>query len=289
MTASLALSGASLDRAAHHRTDEEWLASAWQRAAILRVGSDGTVPVEGEADHPRLALASADQIADAPTRFFLGEDGERPYFAAVIEAPPPEWAGLRQVGALLGGRDAGLLATSVALTNWHRAHTHCPRCGTPTQVTGGGWLRSCPADGSEHYPRMDPAVIMLVHDGGDRCLLGRGASWPEGRFSTLAGFVEPGESAEQAVIREVAEETGVAVDEVRYLASQPWPFPSSLMLGFTARVADVVEPRLLDGELAEARWFERAELLADSRPDLPPPISISQWLISTWVHATDET
>ena len=270
-----ALSRASFDRATHRRSDEGWLTDAWRSAAILSLGPDGTVQIEGDDDAPRLAFLDADQVPRSADRFFLGEDEKRPYFAVVTEVPTEGGLGLRQVGALLDDHDAGLLVTAVALANWHRTHTHCPRCGSPTSLAGGGWLRTCPADGSEHYPRVDPAVIMLVHDGADRCLLGRQASWPQGRFSTLAGFVEPGESAERAVAREVAEEAGIAVEEVRYRASQPWPFPSSLMLGFTARAVSADEPRLLDGELAEARWFSRAELAEDSGPRLPPPISIS--------------
>ncbi len=161
----------------------------------------------------------------------------------------------------MSDRDAGLLVHAVALEEWHRYHLRCPRCGAPTVVAAGGHLRRCPADGSEHYPRTDPAVIMLVRDDDDRCLLGRQASWPTGRFSTLAGFVEPGESLEQAVAREVAEEVGVAVTEVRYVGSQPWPFPSSLMLGFMARAAD--REIAVDGvEIEQARWFSRADVVA---------------------------
>lgn len=289
MISQPALSRADLDRAAHRRVDESWLAEAWKTAAIVNLGPDGTVAITGDDDRPRLALAAAESVADSAERFFLGEDGQRPYFAAASPSPPEHGVGLRQVGAVLDDRDASLLVTAVALANWHRAHTHCPRCGAPTTVAGGGWLRTCSVDGSEHYPRVDPAVIMLVHDGAGRCLLGRQASWPEGRFSTLAGFVEPGESLEHAVAREVAEEAGIGVEDIRYRASQPWPFPSSLMLGFTARAVSADEPRLLDGELAEARWFTRAELAGDAGPGLPPPISISQWLISGWVHGTPQS
>ncbi len=155
---------------------------------------------------------------------------------------------------------AELLVTAIALEQWHQRHTHCPRCGTATHESDAGWTRTCPRDGSQHFPRTDPAVIMLIHDGGDRALLGRGAQWPAGRFSTLAGFVEPGESLEAAVAREVGEEVGVAITDIRYVASQPWPFPSSLMLGFTARVdgEDSIELDLV--EMAEAAWFTRAEV-----------------------------
>ncbi|MEP6696452.1 MAG: NAD(+) diphosphatase [Pseudonocardiales bacterium] len=244
-----------------------------------------TVEVTDRDGTPALVLVPGDQVSPEADRFFLGEEDGRAFFAAVGAADPPrgaDGAGLRDVGALLSDRDAGLLVAAVGLANWHRTHTHCPRCGALTQMAGGGWLRVCPVDASEHYPRVDPAVIMLVHDGAGRALLGRQASWPDGRFSTLAGFVEPGESIEHAVVREVAEETGVVVTDVHYEASQPWPFPSSLMLGFTARAATGQEPVPLDGELAEARWFTRAEL-ADRAG--PPPVSISSWLIRAWIAA----
>ncbi len=282
-----ALARSAVDRAAEHRTDGAWLAAAWESAGVLPLGPGLATAVEGDTDHPRLAFLPAKQIDGSADRFFLGTDDDRAYFAVVSAQAPPagdRTAGLREVGALLADRDAGLLVTAIALANWHSTHTHCPRCGTPTDVAAGGWLRTCRADGSEHFPRVDPAVIMLVHDGADRCLLGRQASWPPGRFSTLAGFVEPGESLEQAVVREVAEETGAVVEEVCYLASQPWPFPSSLMVGFTARAA-ADEPVLHDGELEEARWFTRAELITGEGPRLPPPISIAYRLVTTWLAA----
>ncbi len=293
-----ALSRATVDRATGRRTDEAWLADAWladawladagHPAGVLVLDDAGKTAVTGPGEQPHLALRTAAEVPATADRFFLGEDAERAYFAVEGEvslSAGERCQGLREVGAILTDRDAGLLVTAVALANWHRTHTHCPRCGEPTEVSGGGWLRRCPADGSEHYPRVDPAVIMLVHDGGDRCLLGRQASWPDGRFSTLAGFVEPGESLEHAVIREVAEETGVQVTDVRYAGSQPWPFPSSLMLGFTATAVSADEPRLLDGELEEARWFARAELIAERGPGLPPPVSIAQWLIAGWLES----
>jgi NAD+ diphosphatase len=187
---------------------------------------------------------------------------------------------------VLSDRDAGLLVHAVGLTNWHASHPRCPRCGTPTEVVQGGAVRRCPEDGSEHFPRTDPAVIVLVHDGADRALLGRQASWPQGRYSTLAGFVEPGESAEQAVVREVQEESGVRVREVTYRASQPWPFPSSLMLGFRALADGDVEPVARDGELEDVRWFTREEF-RDRFTGGPPQVSIAYTLISDWVAALD--
>ena len=171
-------------------------------------------------------------------------------------------ASLREVGALLGDRDAGLFTHAVALANWHDTHTHCPLDGTPTVPAAAGHSAICPEDGSEHFPRTDPAVIMLVTDPDDRCLLARNVAWPGRRVSILAGFVDPGESAEQAVVREVAEETGIKVTNVRYLGSQPWPMPRSLMLGFCADAPAGQEITVDHDELAEANWFSRDELLA---------------------------
>jgi len=194
-------------------------------------------------------------------------------------------AGLREAAALLNDRDAGLFTHAVALANWHSTHTHCPRCGTPTVTVAAGHAQRCPADGSEHFPRIDPAVIMLVTDPDDRCLLARNRRWPERRVSILAGFVEPGESAEQAVAREVAEETAIAVTRVRYVGSQPWPMPQSLMLGFRAEAGGELELRVDDDEIAEAHWYSREELrsaLAAGEILLPPPVSIAHRLIESW-------
>jgi NAD+ diphosphatase len=194
-------------------------------------------------------------------------------------------ADLREAAALLNDRDAGLLTHAVALANWHATHTHCPRCGTPTVTVAAGHAQRCPADGSEHFPRVDPAVIMLVTDPDDRCLLARNRRWPERRVSILAGFVEPGESAEQAVAREVGEETGITVARVRYVGSQPWPMPQSLMLGFRASAAGDLEIRVDEDEIAEAHWFSRDELrsaLASREILLPPPVSIAHRLIESW-------
>jgi NADH pyrophosphatase NudC (nudix superfamily) len=194
-------------------------------------------------------------------------------------------ADLREAAALLTDRDAGLFTHAVALANWHATHTHCPRCGTPTVTVAAGHAQRCPADGSEHFPRIDPAVIMLVTDPDDRCLLARNRRWPERRVSILAGFVEPGESAEQAVAREVAEETGIVADRVRYVGSQPWPMPQSLMLGFRAAASGDLELRVDDDEIAEAHWYSREELrraLAAQEILLPPPVSIAHRLIESW-------
>lgn len=277
------LSRGTLDRATVHRTDEAWLAQAWGTAAVLVLAPDATVAVD--AADPRLLFEDPTRVPPHGVRFFLGvgDDGLA-YFAVVAATEPPgPRSGLREVGALLSDRDAGLLVAAVALANWHRTHTNCPRCGTRTEPAAGGWQRRCPADGSDHFPRVDPAVIMLVHDGADRCLLGRQASWPPDRFSTLAGFVEPGESAEQAVVREVAEETGIAVRDVLYRGSQPWPFPASLMLGYRAVCDAGASPVPADGELEDARWFDKDALRAGGSLLLPTPVSIAWHLITDWL------
>jgi NAD+ diphosphatase len=194
-------------------------------------------------------------------------------------------AGLREAGTLLGDRDAGLLTHAVALANWHATHTHCPRDGTPTEPAQAGHSRKCPADGSEHFPRVDPAVIMLVTDDDDRCLLARNRRWPARRVSILAGFVEPGESVEQALVREVGEETGLRVSDLRYVGSQPWPLPQSLMLGFRARAHGQQEITVDQEEIAEARFYSREDLRAAVPARevlLPPPVSIAHRIIESW-------
>ena len=276
-----ALSRSTVDRDAAVREDSALLAAAWDGAQVLVV-EDGRALVGDDS----LALLLLD-AADAPAgeRMYLGRDAEASYFAVSAVLPRRLGArpqGLREVGALLSDRDAGLLTHAVGLANWHVAHPHCARCGAPTELARAGAVRRCTQDGSEHFPRTDPAVIMLVTDGADRCVLGRQAIWPAGRYSTLAGFVEPGESAEQAVVREVAEETGLAVRDVVYRGSQPWPFPASLMLGFRAVCDADAVPHPRDGELEDARWFDRDEL-RESSLLLPTPVSIAWRLITDWL------
>ncbi len=284
----LALARAVVDRDAGRRTDEAWLSAAWSdpasRVVLVR---DGRVAVHD--DGTSLDLDRRPEVP-ADRRLLLGTHDGTAFFAA-LEDPldtgdehAPSYLGLREVGALLDDLEAGLVVHAVSLANWHATHRFCPRCGEPTRVDNAGHTRRCPSDGSEHYPRTDPAVIMLVLDDDDRLLLGRQTTWPEGRYSTLAGFVEPGESLEQAVRREVEEEVGVVIGEVDYLGSQPWPFPSSLMLGFVAH-AKSVEIDGGDGEIAEARWFTRSGLRADvdrGRVLLSPPVSIARRLIEHW-------
>jgi NADH pyrophosphatase NudC (nudix superfamily) len=277
-----ALSRSTVDRDAATRDNAEALELAWSTAKVLVV-DNGTALVTD--DGPSLVLVDA---ADAPEgdRLYLGRDEQSSYFA--VSAKPARRLGarplgLREVGALLGDRDAGLLVHAVGLTNWHASHPCCARCGARTESAKGGSIRRCPADGSEHFPRTDPAVIMLVTDGADRCVLGRQAIWPAGRSSTLAGFVEPGESAEQAVAREVLEETGLRVRDVLYRGSQPWPFPASLMLGFRAVCDADAVPVPTDSELEDARWFSKDELRVQTGALLPTPVSIAWRLITDWL------
>jgi len=277
-----ALSRGTVDRAAERRGDAGWLAAQWRdRGRVLRLGPDGAAPVSRAL---RLVLAAADGAEPPPDALFLGLDAEAAYFCLLDPDPVPGGRSLREVGAALDDRDAGLLTTAVALGHWHRTHPRCPRCGSVTEVVAGGWSRRCPLDGSTHFPRTDPAVIVLVTDPpGERAVLGRQPSWPAGRYSCLAGFVEPGESAEQAVVREVAEEAGIACRDVRAVSSQPWPFPASLMLGFSA-VADPDAPMAAgDDELEDVRWFSRADVRV-GKVLLPPPVSIANLLIARWLR-----
>jgi NAD+ diphosphatase len=282
----LALTQSVLDRAGERRRDDRWLAEAWadERARVLVV-ADGAAPVVDG----RLVLVEPAKAPDGE-RLLLGVDDEGvTYFAVQVPGPHPDptAVGLRRASLRLDERDGDLLVHAVALANWHAAHLHCSRCGAPTVVAEAGHLRRCLVDGSEHYPRTDPVIIVLVVDEQERCLLGRHPDWPDGRYSTLAGFVEPGETPEQAIVREVFEETGVAVRSSAYAGSQPWPFPSNLMLGYYARAAG--EPPKPDGEeISEARWYSRLELAAaiEARELIvPPSVAISRRLIEGWFGA----
>jgi NAD+ diphosphatase len=293
LLSTLVLARGVVDRAAERRSDTEWLTARRgdPSSRVLTVG-DGGARVEAGPDGPRVAYRPASEVPAEADLTFLGLEDDVAYFAAHAEnRDVGEWADLRQIGSSLDARDAGLLVTAVALDNWLRTHERCPRCGTETVFHDGGWSRRCPADGTDHFPRTDPAVIVLVLDRDDRALLGRQVRWPEGWFSTLAGFVEAGESAEAAVRREVREESGVVVsggpDDLLYLGSQPWPFPCSLMLGYHAWTDD---PAIaVDGEeIAEARWFTRDDLVGACESGavrLPPPISIARRLVERWYGA----
>ncbi|WP_426592897.1 NAD(+) diphosphatase [Cellulomonas sp. McL0617] len=309
----LPLSRADIDRAAHRRTETDVVDTALRtpstRIVLVRGGSVGTTPERALAYRTAdevAGLAHADDAEPGADWLLLGEDTDGVlYLARRVPEPDPlplagepsdvlvhrrvataptGWTSLRELGAALDGAEAGLATTAVALDAWHDRHVRCPRCGSATRVEQAGWIRVCVADGSEHYPRTDPAVIMSVVDDEDRILLGHAAQWAPGRWSTLAGFVESGESLEHAVRREVLEETGVVVDQVSYRGSQPWPFPASLMLGF--RASAVTTDVVVDGiELADARWFTRDELAtAVASGDVIPPgrASIARALVEEW-------
>lgn len=218
------------------------------------------------------------------TAIFLGTADGTPWFA--VREKTSGLQDLRVAAETLTAVERSAALTAVALDNWHHTHRMCPRCGTPTEPVRAGWVRRCPQDGSEHFPRTDPAIITLVVDADQRALLGRRSVWPEGWFSTLAGFVEPGETFEQAVVREVAEEAGVevAVGDVRYRATQPWPFPCSIMIAFTAHCRP--QPTVPDGdEIAETAWFSRQEFrdaAEAGRLRIPPPVSVAYRLVADW-------
>ncbi len=298
----LPLCRGTLDRAAHRRAEpdlvEKLLADPATRVAAIVGESMDVHRPHGDDGPTELVLRPPAPDDRHRLTFFLGEEPGEPgdpgsptaYLAVVgdpTEAGHDSWATLRGVGEALTDRDAGIFTTTQALANWHAAHPFCPRCGSPTVAAHAGWVRRCERDGSEHYPRTDPAVIMAVVDDDDRLLLGRGAQWPPGRFSVLAGFVEPGESFEAAVAREVEEEVGVHVTDVTYLGNQPWPFPSSDMIGFTARATSTTL-RPDEVEMAEARWFTREEYVQALRENeirTPSGISIAQRLIEHWLGA----
>ncbi|MFI7483333.1 NAD(+) diphosphatase [Kocuria sp. M1R5S2] len=247
----------------------------------------GRLPDAGSSPAPRVLLRTVPAAGGA-----AGEPGPLPdaVAAAARTGEGLRWAGLRELGPVLAAGETALLVTAQSVGLWHLDHPRCPRCGGPTEVIRSGWARQCPHDRSLHFPRTDPAIIVAVTDGHpdparERLLLGRSAQWQANRFSTLAGFVEPGESLEHAVVREVAEESGLVVDDVEYLGSQPWPFPRSLMLGCraVARSGAVVP----DGqEILELRWFTRAELIDAARTGsvtLPGRVSIAHALIEHWL------
>ena len=266
MAAPNTFEGARLDRVTARRRDRDWVAAqAADPASRAVVAGPNGVLTDGDA----LALVPLDGQGEP---LLLGVQDGRALFAVDGEGRS-DLVSVREIAPALAQDEGGLLAYAAALLNWHRRHRFCSVCGTASEVREAGLLRVCPACGAEHHPRTDPVVIMLVVDGErDRVLLGRQAAWPAGRYSALAGFVEPGESLEDAVAREVFEESGVEVGDARYVSSQPWPFPSSLMLGFEASYVGG-EVVAADGELEDARWFTRAELVdaAAERGDYPAP------------------
>ncbi len=296
-------SGAGLDRADHLRQRDSWLEArlgdtSTRLVAVWR--SKNLVAADREPRAVWLEAARApDLIERGGTLVFLGLNKAHTYFAldvSALDAPEDEpsisgageFRDLRAVGPVMEHRTGAILAYARGMMHWHRRHRYCGSCGRPTESRRGGHLLICthPDCGQQHFPRTDPAVIMLVHDG-ERCVLGRQKIWPPGMHSTLAGFVEPGESLEDAVAREVAEEVGLCLDlrRIVYQSSQPWPFPSSLMLGFHAQV-EPAELRVHPEELESAAWYSRAQLLNSPEDEdfrLPRADSIARSLIEDWL------
>lgn len=285
---SFAFIEGALDRAEHLRTDPDALAVLWPRACILLLDADGRALAD--ARQARLALSPAALAAADPAQaIFLGLHEGQGWFAMPADAlgvQAPARVDLRTAAATWPALEATAYAQARALLHWRVRHRYCGACGRALTFAHAGWLGHCARCEIEHYPRTDPAVIVAVSDGA-RLLLGRQTDWPARRWSVLAGFVEPGETLEQTVAREVFEESGVRVRASRYLASQPWPFPSSLMLGFEADAEPDVP--VTGEELEAARWFGRDEVGAALRGEsgddgllLSPQLSISRWLIEDW-------
>jgi NAD+ diphosphatase len=288
-------SGADLDRAPQLRRDPDRLVALFRQTETCILPLSHTRNLVRANDQGFSAVSLSGSDADrlgAVEPIFLGLLNSVAYFAVDISTEIEadltdlgEFADLRQIGALLPQSTGAILAYARGISFWHSTHRFCNRCGGPTFSEQGGHVRRCHACGTEHYPRSDPAVIMRVTHG-DHCLLGRQAVWPDGMLSVLAGFVEPGETMEEAVAREVFEEVGIRVGDVRYHSSQPWPFPSSLMIGFTAEAESLAAP-VVDGvELQSANWFSRADILdfGASGHFLPRPHSIARRLIEDWLE-----
>ena len=274
--------GEGLDRADHLRADPAAIAELCRHGGARQLVWENGAPAVDE--HGRLRWET---VAGEPP-LLLGLNDQHPRFSAIPDGDVPATAYAHfQLLSLLDPTEAPIFAAALSLANWHRRHRYCPGCGQSTEPNRGGWSRMCGACGSESYPRVDPVVIMLAeHDG--RLLLGRQPQYVPGRYSALAGFVEPGESIEAAVARELKEEAGITVRNVRYVTSQPWPFPSSLMIG---ACGDAVDDSLhIDqNELEDARWFSRDEVVAALAGEPaapfqpPPPTAIARTLLEHWV------
>ncbi|NBV90278.1 MAG: NAD(+) diphosphatase [Actinobacteria bacterium] len=285
----LPLARYTVDRAAQRRANPDWLGDVWasETTRLLYI-SDGKVPV---TDDLSLVLIQSHQqpIANHAEVILLGEDSDHAYLAVMTALQPevaPLWISLRDAGSQLSARDVGLAITATALATWHQTHQFCPRCGQQTVISDAGWSRSCPNNCLTHFPRTEPAIIVSVEDDKERILLGRRTNWPAEWYSTLAGFVEAGESCEAAVVREVREEAGIDIDinSLEYLGSQPWPYPASLMLAY--RAIALTDDIQADGvELAHLAWFSREELetlCVAGALKLPNPTAISWHLIENW-------
>jgi NAD+ diphosphatase len=292
--------GMSLDRAMTERADAATVARLLDDpdTRVLAADRDGVLIGGDEPSLVRARLSDGAPVATDAQQgpILLGLEDGVPVFALELDALGPaardslvrrgRIVSLREAGAVLSHPEAGLAAYLTALLNWHRGHRRCANCGAITEIGEAGYSRRCPRCHTSHFPRTDPVVIMTVeHDG--RLLLGHRAGWPEARYSVLAGFVSPGEAAEEAVIREVEEESGIIARDPKFVSSQPWPFPSSLMLGFAAQ-SDGGEPSAGDGELDTVAWFTREEVIdalngGNPRLLLPPSVSIARFLIDRWI------
>ena len=275
-----------LDRAEHLRDSADARASLWPRARLLLVDEEGLAAFGGEPDAPEFVAVSDTPFIEQASFLGVEAEGGQPWFAlpvAHFDGAPAQRLDLRNAAVRWPALVASVFAQARALLHWQARSRFCGVCGTRNEFIRGGFAARCPGCGGERYPRTDPAIIVAVSDG-ERLLLGRQASWPEGRYSVLAGFLEPGESLEQTVAREVMEEAGVRIDSCEYLASQPWPFPASLMLGFRATAQP--QPVQVGEELEDARWFSAAEIrqrIAEGVLQVSPRLSISRWLIDDWL------
>lgn len=278
---NLSLARAHLDRAAHLRTDEAALEALFSKGKVFQVH-------QGKFLFTQTLHWLDPTSAPEGDRYFLGLDGSGiGYFA--INAPFPEGTEnlqtLREAGLVASEIEIGAAVHAVALSNWHDTHSHCARCGAHTYSALAGSVRRCRTDESEHYPRTDSAVIVLVRDKDDRVLLGRQKVWPAKRYSNFAGFLEPGESLEACVRREVLEEAGVRISEIEYLGSQAWPFPASIMLAFTGIVENPEDAQADGEEIEDLRWYSREKFTADVKSGellIPPGISIARRMIEAW-------
>jgi NAD+ diphosphatase len=294
--------GNPLDRVSQRRQDAAWLTSLLENRETRLLPFCELKPIVADPSAPGLDWQPVapwrEAIAQGATLVLLGIGDGRAYFALDAGTDPRGGAttDVRSLAAQIAGPGAAILAEARSLIDWHTRHGFCAQCGSPSTITSGGWGRTCPECRAHHYPRVDPVVIMLAVKG-ERCLLGRGRRRVGTRYSCLAGYMEPGETIEEAVRREVLEESGIRVGRVRYLASQPWPFPSTLMMGLLAEALSE-EIRIDPEELAEARWFERDEvraMVARSRSDdpipgvatLPPPLAIGHQLARRWAFGLD--
>ncbi|MCF8535062.1 MAG: NAD(+) diphosphatase [Candidatus Nanopelagicaceae bacterium] len=271
-----------IDRAGELRSDPATLAELLKRGKVLAVGA-GKVSADLSTGNLVFPGSASEE------NYFLGIDRatDTPYFASHVEESE-ELVSLREIGAALSPLEIGLALHAVALSNWHSAHPRCSKCGAGTTSSLGGAVRVCDECEAQHHPRTDSAVIVLVRDADDRILLGRQAVWPVGRFSTFAGFLEPGETFEQCVSREVFEESGVTVSQINYLGSQPWPFPASIMIAFEAVINDPAAARPDGEEIVELRWYSRAQMrtaMEDGTLLLPPIISVARKMIERWFGA----